>query len=219
MTANYEMQKGETITEYYSRRIAEELALGNDAMVVWLKDRRTRAASMDETIQIQKNFFNILDEKKISAVETTEILNPKSEDPETDPSRLQNTGSAERTQPPVDFDPGPLFISTEDTAMGDLRGVLDEAAHLVTGDRQKAYGAPEENFVRIASLWSTHLGDILKRHISPSEVAEMMMLLKLSRCRRTQKRDAYVDIAGYSTLANYLVDEGFGKDMVTERGE
>jgi hypothetical protein len=71
--------------------------------------------------------------------------------------------------------------------------ILDEAAQLVNGDRQRDYGHPKDNLARIASLWS----GILDRPVTAKEVGLCMVALKLAREVATPKRDNIVDAAGY----------------------
>lgn len=84
--------------------------------------------------------------------------------------------------------------------------VLHEAANLITGQRQKDYGTPEENFKRIGDHWTIHLKSILKdgAEITPRLVAELMMLLKIARTANSPTQDSYVDAAGYSGIAAEL---------------
>jgi hypothetical protein len=78
-----------------------------------------------------------------------------------------------------------------------MRAVLDEAAEIVCGDRQKAYGLPEDNHGRTAALWSVFLGT----PITPRQVCYMNILQKCSREVNHSKRDTDVDIAGYAANA------------------
>ena len=79
--------------------------------------------------------------------------------------------------------------------------LLDEAYEIISNDRNKAYGSPEENFDNIASLWTTYLTaankvDIL---VSPVQVAHLMILMKIARLSTNPlHRDSGVDIAGYA---------------------
>lgn len=72
--------------------------------------------------------------------------------------------------------------------------VLREAFEATTGDRQAAYGPPDQDFRRTAGMWSAYLGV----QIEPFQVAWMMMMLKASRELHQAKRDNYVDAAGYA---------------------
>jgi len=85
------------------------------------------------------------------------------------------------------------------------RGVcLDEAKEIVHGDREKSYGTPENNFSRIALLWSDYIG----YPISAVDVAMMMVLLKTARIRSGMAtEDSFVDIAGYAACGAEIATE------------
>ncbi len=77
---------------------------------------------------------------------------------------------------------------------------LQAALDAVSG-RPKAYGAPEDNFSRIAALWQVYVelkfGVVLD--IGPVDVALMMDLLKTARLIETPGlEDSWTDKAGYT---------------------
>ena len=75
---------------------------------------------------------------------------------------------------------------------------LKRAQEAVLTDRENAYGAPEDNFKKIAFLWS----DYLEAEVRPQDVAHMMILLKIARADTGKYvADNYVDIAGYAACA------------------
>lgn len=78
--------------------------------------------------------------------------------------------------------------------------ITDEAKAIVAGDRASDYGDANESFTRIAKLWSAYTGTT----ISPWDVAQMMILLKVSRAKTSRKRDTLVDIVGYAECASKL---------------
>ena len=83
------------------------------------------------------------------------------------------------------------------------KALLEAAEHAVTGDREDAYGTPEQNFAKIADLWAAYLC----RSIEPHDVAAMMALLKIARIAGGQpKNDNWVDIAGYAACGAELQD-------------
>lgn len=82
--------------------------------------------------------------------------------------------------------------------------ILQEADRIINSERRQDYGPIEESFSRIASVWSA----ILKRRVSPHEVALCMIGLKLCRESNSHKRDNLVDIAGYTALASKVADVG-----------
>lgn len=77
---------------------------------------------------------------------------------------------------------------------------LDEARQLITGDRNNAYGPPTQDFQRSAEALNAYGyrgpdGRPLQAH----DIAIMVMSVKLSRLMWTpEKRDSWVDIAGYA---------------------
>lgn len=80
--------------------------------------------------------------------------------------------------------------------------VLDEAKQLINGDRQEQYGTPQENFRRIAAMWSAYLGV----EVGMADVAVCMALVKACRLANDHKRDSFVDGAAYFALAAELSD-------------
>lgn len=72
---------------------------------------------------------------------------------------------------------------------------LETAKEIINGARQENYGSPESNFANIANYWSVYLG----RCITPTDVALMMVLMKLARLQNNpQHLDSWVDICGYA---------------------
>lgn len=89
--------------------------------------------------------------------------------------------------------------------------ILEAATKCVCGEREQDYGSPEDNFNRIATYWSSHLG----MEITAEDVAVMMALLKIARIGTgTATDDSWVDLAGYAACGGELaskVDEPFQK--------
>ena len=86
---------------------------------------------------------------------------------------------------------------SEKTTESPLRvEALREAARIISGDRNKSYGGPEENFTRTAQIWSVILGIPL----SNEQVAMMMVGLKMARFAHGSgfQPDTWIDIAGYA---------------------
>lgn len=82
--------------------------------------------------------------------------------------------------------------------------ILDAAKKIVTGDREKQYGSPEDNFGVIARLWTTYAG----HSFTPVDVAVMMTLLKVARIKTGHyKIDSYVDACGYLACAAEIAEE------------
>ena len=81
---------------------------------------------------------------------------------------------------------------------------LNEASQIVTGQRDAQYGGPEENFTRIAKLWSVIFGI----EVTQEDVAMAMVAVKVARyaSRSGFQPDTWVDIAGYAACG-YEVGE------------
>ena len=83
--------------------------------------------------------------------------------------------------------------------------ILQEAERLISGDRADDYGDAKRNFLDIAALWSSYLDE----DITVVDVANMMMLLKMSRSQTSpDKADTWVDICGYAALAGEMMSNG-----------
>lgn len=73
--------------------------------------------------------------------------------------------------------------------------LLEEAANIVEGQRKEDYGETYKSFESISNLWSAYLSC----PVSPSDVAAMMIMLKISRAKQTPThKDSWVDMAGYA---------------------
>lgn len=92
--------------------------------------------------------------------------------------------------------------------------MLNKALDAVTQDRNKDYGAPEDNFRDVARLWGAYRGDV---KFSRTDVAVMMILVKVARTVTSPiKDDHWVDIAGYAACGypSSLADDYDAKDPV-----
>jgi hypothetical protein len=70
----------------------------------------------------------------------------------------------------------------------------------IVQQRAEHYGDPRPNMERTAALWSAYLGTDISAH----DVAVCMMLVKISRAKVSAHADNYVDIRGYSEIAEGL---------------
>ena len=80
--------------------------------------------------------------------------------------------------------------------------ILEEALGLTKGDRNKDYGDYNVESKRIAALWSI----IFDKEITQNQVVLAMIALKMGRQLHTNKRDNWVDIAGYARLGDMIND-------------
>ena len=89
--------------------------------------------------------------------------------------------------------------------------ILDAAEKCVCNDRQDQYGKPEDSFSAIADLWTAYLD--IGRDITPVDVAQMMILLKVGRAKENPKHtDNWIDMAGYAACAGEIAAEVYGND-------
>jgi hypothetical protein len=83
--------------------------------------------------------------------------------------------------------------------------ILTTAAQLVGGDRARTHGDKYVNHTKIARLWNAYLenANIVGRNLDPTDVANMMVLLKIARTQSggTHNDDNYIDAAGYAGVA------------------
>lgn len=84
----------------------------------------------------------------------------------------------------------------------ELRSALcDYVKQIICGERQDAYGSPEQNFETISKFWSLYLGC----SITPAQVSNMMVLFKVARgMNNIAVVDNFLDAAGYSIIAASL---------------
>jgi len=91
--------------------------------------------------------------------------------------------------------------------------VLDEAKRAVDA-RQESYGSPEQNFYRVAQLWTAYLAgrgliDLDRTDgIMPTDYAWMMALVKIARLEHGYHHDSVVDLAGYAACAAQINEVG-----------
>lgn len=74
--------------------------------------------------------------------------------------------------------------------------MLADAAKVISGQRDAQYGGPEDNFGRIAAIWSI----IFQREFTKEDVAMAMIGVKLARFVSDYgfQPDTWLDIAGYA---------------------
>ena len=92
------------------------------------------------------------------------------------------------------------------TPLANKEDYLEEAHHLITGDRAEEYGDNLLNHRRIATMWNVILGKKLTQPVEPQEVAACMIALKIARLAEdTTKKDSWVDVVGYGALGGEMI--------------
>lgn len=86
-----------------------------------------------------------------------------------------------------------------------LHDLLEKAKATVSA-RGQPYGGVEDNFGRIARLWSAHLQNRYGgAGVDEHDVAMMMVLLKIARLANSPGHaDSWVDIAGYAACGGSM---------------
>ena len=79
---------------------------------------------------------------------------------------------------------------------------LTEAQLLVYGNRNRSYGHPYDDYKRTVAIFNAMTG----RDLTPAEGADFMLAVKLSRMQHGEKRDNYVDLAGYTEVRRIIVE-------------
>lgn len=85
-----------------------------------------------------------------------------------------------------------------------------ESAHHILRARQQTHGSPIKTHRNIATIWTAYLKmiGITDKDLKPSNVADMMLLLKLAREQGGPfNPDNSLDAVGYSALAAELKSE------------
>lgn len=72
--------------------------------------------------------------------------------------------------------------------------ILQEAQRITHGDRQQAYGHPSDDYERVSGMLEALKG----WYLTASDIALIMLCVKISREVHNPKRDNRVDIAGFA---------------------
>lgn len=100
--------------------------------------------------------------------------------------------------------------------------ILEEAGKLTSGDRQKSYGHPLDDYACTAALFTAllqHAGKLRDGAAIEPELAQALMIaVKLSRLSRNPShRDSLVDIAGYARTIEMTQEERARREPATLR--
>lgn len=75
--------------------------------------------------------------------------------------------------------------------------IIDEAVRVTHTDRHESYAPPEDNFARIALVWTALLDTKLTSELNAADVARLMAGMKLVRDAWKPAADNRVDAIGY----------------------
>ncbi len=85
--------------------------------------------------------------------------------------------------------------------------VIAKISGIVTKDREDEYGAPEDNFARIATIANVVLASKLAAPLTPLDVSLFLASVKLGRIGHKPSLDSLVDLAGYAVCGASLFQE------------
>ena len=91
------------------------------------------------------------------------------------------------------------------------RSILQEADSIVNGARKVDYGSAKASFERVGQMTALMLtveewNLLSQRIIPPTVVTKMHQATKLTRESFAHKRDNLVDLAGYASLQNDILE-------------
>lgn len=96
-------------------------------------------------------------------------------------------------------------METDDNTEVTNESILQEANRIINGERAQTYGDAQKSFGQIADLWGVYLNRVYPDvNIDAIDVANMMILMKISRAQNGFHRDSYVDIIGYAALTEKI---------------
>ena len=102
------------------------------------------------------------------------------------------------------FDP----LATKKSSIGKyldaVKSVAAKAIDTVTGLRLETYGPPNDSFDQIARMWQAYLDRRTTGDLNACDVANMMILMKVSRNAVNRTTDNHADIIGYAAISEAL---------------
>ena len=105
------------------------------------------------------------------------------------------------------FDPQDS-ITTRNVSIGKyinaVKLVVNKAIDTVIGHRLETYGPPNDSFDQIARMWQAYLDRRTTGDLTVCDVANMMILMKVSRNAVNRTTDNHVDIIGYAAISEAL---------------
>lgn len=104
---------------------------------------------------------------------------------------------------PGKADKGEVVSAGGETKKTGAETVLEEAARIVDGDRNAAYGDPAGNHGTTAAMWTAYLQrrGLLTGELDARDVCLLNVLQKTSRDAHWRQRDNLTDICGYARNA------------------
>jgi hypothetical protein len=84
--------------------------------------------------------------------------------------------------------------------MQTAKQTLDAASSAVCGARNEDYGSPANDFATQAEMFSSYLSRTNGAQVlvTASDIAALMILVKIARQAHCHKADNWIDVAGYA---------------------
>lgn len=186
---------GSTLTE-----IARELGCTKNAVNMKAIELRNKAKKEKENAKMAECNESEVVEQKIEEPEAVKKFDDFFAEADKKVWHAAGGGSKYGTAAAADVPSAPVAPTTREE-------ILDAAKKIVTGDREKQYGKPEDNFAVIARFWEVYLsercvGGGSDVTLNPDDVAMLMALMKVARIMTgTFKGDSYIDACGYLACA------------------
>ena len=97
-------------------------------------------------------------------------------------------------------------LRSKPTPVAPTKTILEEAAAIVDGDRERDYAHPSVNFERIRLLWIAYFKGKygVDLPLTQEDIPYLMIELKVARGMARRKRDTPMDIAGYARTIEKL---------------
>lgn len=102
--------------------------------------------------------------------------------------------------------------------------ILDKALNLTTGDRQKSYGHPADDFGKVAQMTKPIIAAIYEGRIDPRLGHSLYMVqVKIARLLNTPNHmDSIIDGAGYFNtygMVNEVIEKARSEELTETFGE
>ena len=117
---------------------------------------------------------------------------------DTWPTMRYSEAEPDQTEP-SQTEPDPLTIREQ---------LLQDVSKIITGDRNREYGEPDQNIGRTYEMLRAYLGSRSGLELEPEDVCAFAIILKLGRLSHdSSKRDTWMDIAGYAAVGWEVVEK------------
>ena len=113
-----------------------------------------------------------------------------------------------------------LMLQEEPVKKTEHKFTTEEGLDLIGGARMKNYGVPGDNLNDIGAAWTPYVKRaIVKGHLDGTDVALLMVLLKVIRQVGGYHRDSTTDICGYAALAETLNEPSAYEALLARAGD